>query len=195
MATLRLLRLLLNDISQILHLDWHQFSCFLPASPSETAMSQSPPLSSRHGGLDRRNRRLSIIQDTAVDNLHHVDTHALDDTSPSPHHELSMMSYMDAHSPKDESSYRCSPPSPLKSRSNSVVAVEKVEKNGKAAYVSCEKRFRGFWLTDLRSPSGKRRRCNRGATRAICRNTAERVEGGGCSWYKRCRGSVKGEVT
>ena len=148
---LRSLRSQLNDISQILRLGLPPWSCILSASPSKARMSQPPPLPSRHSGLDGRNRRLSIIQDTAADDLDRTDTHALDETSPSPHHESSMMSYMTARSPKGESSYACSPPSPLISRDNSVVAVEKPETNGKVVWDLYQKLLRGFWLKRLRS--------------------------------------------
>lgn len=93
-------------------------------------MSQSPPRTSHPGGFDRRDRRLSIIQDTAADERDDAETHALDDNSPSPNHATAMKSYMDAHSPHEESAHQCSPPSPLMSRSNSVVAGEQATPRG-----------------------------------------------------------------
>lgn len=108
------------------------------ASEPQPAMSQSPPLPRSHGSPNRRDRRLSIIQDSALDDLpHDTDTHALDDTSPSPHHESAMMSFMDAHAPDGQSSHKCSRPSPLMSRGNSVVAMEEVKKNGNVAKIFC----------------------------------------------------------
>ncbi len=74
-----------------------------------------------------QNRRLSILQDAANDDLHDINTHALDSKSPPPHHESSVMSYMESHSPNDENSHECSPKSPLISRQNSVVDMEKGE--------------------------------------------------------------------
>ncbi len=78
------------------------------------------------GRAKMQDRRLSIIQDTAVDDLHDINTHALDDKSPTPHHESSVMSYMESHSPNDESSHTCVPRSPLLSRSNSLEDDDKV---------------------------------------------------------------------
>ena len=90
-------------------------------------MSQSTPFPGSHGRSRMQNRRLSIIQDTAVDDLHDIDTHALDKNSPPPHHDSSVMSYMESHSPNDESSHKCSPTSPLMSRVASAVGEGKVE--------------------------------------------------------------------
>lgn len=109
-----------------------------------------------------QDRRLSIIQDTAVDDLHDIDTHAFDDKSPSPHHESSVKSYMESHSPNDENSHKCSPRSPLMGRDESVVDEGKVEMvlevrreegNGKIAFVSCMKCLEGIWLINSPSPT------------------------------------------
>lgn len=90
-------------------------------------MSELTSSPSSHGHPHMQNRRLSIIQDAAVDDLHDIDTHALDKKSPPPHHESSVMSYMESHSPNDENSHKCFPRSPLLSRNNSVGDDEKVE--------------------------------------------------------------------
>ena len=120
-------------------------------------MSQSTPSPVSHGRPNIQDRRLSIIQDTAVDDLHDIDTHALDNKSPPPHHGSSVMSYVESHSPNDENSHMRSPRSPLMSRGNSLVDEEevemvleigRVEKIGKVAFVSCVERFGGGGLAN-----------------------------------------------
>lgn len=115
-------------------------------------MSQSTPSPGSPSRPSVQNRRLSIIQDAAVDDLHDIDTHALDKKPPPAHHESSVMSYMESHFPNDESSHNCSPRSPLMGRGNPVVdggkvetrlEVRRVEENGKIAFVSCMECLRG----------------------------------------------------
>jgi len=123
----------------------------------------APPTPDGHSHNQPRpkmqNRRLSIVQDAEVDDLRDIDTHALDGKSPPPHHESSMLSYMESHSPNDESSHKCYPESPLISRQNSVVdekegemglKASRVEENGWSAFVSrtgfC---FKGVWIDEL----------------------------------------------
>lgn len=107
-------------------------------------MSQSTPSSSSHGHPKMQDRRLSVIQDTAIDDLYDIDTHALDKTSPPPHHESSLMSYMESHSPNDESYHQCTSKSPLMSCKNCVgvgeetkmlIKERRVKRGGKAAIV------------------------------------------------------------
>lgn len=97
-------------------------------------MSQPDPSSKppSHPQPGMQNRRLSILQDAANDDLHNINTHALDSKSPPSHHE---------YSPNNDNTYECHPKSPLISRENSVMDVEKNEngagrdKEGEEGYV------------------------------------------------------------
>lgn len=107
-------------------------------------MSQSTESPGSPARPNMQNRRLSIIQDTAIDDFHDIDTHAFDNKSPPPHHESSVMSYMESHSPNDESSHKCSPESPLvrngnppldEDKAEMVLEVRRVENRGKVASI------------------------------------------------------------
>lgn len=111
---------------------FHSLFFLYEIEAARMSTSSSPtPDSHKDSRPNMLNRRLSIIQDTGVDDLHDIDTHALDSNSPSPHHEWSMMSYMNSHSPNDESSHKCSPKSPLVGRQDSVVDEKEVGKGMK----------------------------------------------------------------
>lgn len=162
----------------------------------------SPPASPGHPKM--QNRRLSKIQDTAVDDLHDITTHALDDKSPPPHHESSVMSYMEAHSRNDESAHKCIPRSPLLSRSNSVgddeeetvSEVEKTEERGKIAFSFLVWSVLGeaVWLIISHSSLGQgSSRLGHDAAGAISEVIFWRTGGKEGADSGRCRGRAQGD--